>query len=221
MVPVVSFIGWHNTGKTTLVKEVVHHLKESGLRVAVIKSTKHTGIEFDQEGTDTDMYRKAGADSVTLMAPDQMIIMSSKPDNTLVGIVHRYFLDYDIVIGEGFKHERHIAKIEVVANDDSDLLRSQVTGVKAVVTDRSISGDYVFRPDESKEVAEFIIKKFVENRKADEEQALLLVNGKKIPMKGFVQDALAGTIIGFIKSLKQTGNMQEVDIKIKLPRDIP
>jgi len=217
MVPIVSFIGWHNSGKTTLVKEVVSHLKQRGLRVAVIKSTKHTDIEFDHEGTDTDLYRKAGADSVTLMAPDQMIMMSDKPDSNLIGIVHRFFLNYDIVIGEGFKHERHISKIEVI-RDDSELLKDQVNGVIAVVTDQSISGDYIFKSDESKEVTDFIVKKFIEKKKANEEQALLLVNGKKIPLKSFVQDALAGTVHGFVKTLKQTGNIQEIDLKIRLPK---
>jgi len=218
MVPIVSFIGRHDSGKTTFVREVVTHLKEKGLRVAVIKSTKHTDIEFDREGSDTDLYKKAGADSVTLIAPDQMIIMSDKPDSNLIGIVHRFFLNYDIVIGEGFKHERHIAKIEVI-RDDSDPLKDQVNGVIAVVTDQSISRDYIFRPDESKEVTDFIVKKFIEKKKANEEQVLLLVNGKKIPLKSFVQDALASTVHGFVESLKQTGNMQEIDLKIRLPKN--
>ena len=217
MVPIVSFIGWHDTGKTTFAREVVTQLKESGLRVAVIKSTKHTEIQFDQEGSDTDSYKKAGADAVTLMAPDQMVLMSTRPDLNLIAIVHRFFHDYDIVIGEGFKHERKISKIEV-ARGDADLLKDQVHGVIALVTDQTRSGDYVFRPDESREVAEFIIKKFIKNEKRKEEQALLLVNGKKIPLKSFVQDALVGTVYGFVKTLKNTGEIEEIDLKIRIRR---
>lgn len=215
MVPIISFIGWHDSGKTTIVSQVVAHLKEKGLRVAVIKSTKHTDIEFDQPGTDTDTYRKAGADAVTLMAPDQLIMFSSRPDLNMIALAHRYFHDCDIVIGEGFKHERKIAKIEVTRGD-ADLLHDQVNGVIATVTDRNLSGDYIFRPEESKEIAEFIIKRFIEEKKGQEENALLLVNGNKVPMKGFVQDALAGTIQGFVKTLKQTGDIQEIDVKIKV-----
>ncbi len=215
MVPIVSFIGWHDSGKTTFTREVVTHLKEKGLRIAVIKSTKHTGIEFDREGSDTDSYKQAGANAVTLMAPDQMILMSAKPELNIIALVHRYFHDYDIVIGEGFKHERKIAKIEVTRGD-ADLLKDQVNGVIATVSDRNISGDYVFRPDESKEVAEFIIKRFIEDKRGKEEQVLLLVNGKKVPLKGFVQDALAGTVHGFVKTLKQIGEIEEIDLKIKI-----
>ena len=39
MSSVVTFIGWHDSGKTTLVKQVVAELKKSGYRVAVIKSS--------------------------------------------------------------------------------------------------------------------------------------------------------------------------------------
>ncbi|MGE4560321.1 MAG: molybdopterin-guanine dinucleotide biosynthesis protein B, partial [Desulfobulbus sp.] len=61
MPPIVSFIGWHNSGKTTLCRQVVAHLKARGYLVAVIKSTKETGIAVDQPGTDTALYRKSGA----------------------------------------------------------------------------------------------------------------------------------------------------------------
>ncbi|MDH3329393.1 MAG: molybdopterin-guanine dinucleotide biosynthesis protein B [Desulfobulbaceae bacterium] len=215
MVPIVSFIGWHDSGKTSIVSQVVTHLKDKGLRVAVIKSTKHTDIVFDQPGSDTDTYRKTGADAVTLMAPDQMVMFAANPDLNLVALVHRFFHDYDIVIGEGFKHERKIAKIEVTRGD-AVLLRDQVNGVIATITDRQLSGDYIFRLDESKEIAEFIIKKYIEGSRAKEEMATLLVNGKKVPMKGFVQDALAGTVQGFVKTLKQTGEINEIDLKIKI-----
>lgn len=218
MVPIVSFIGWHDSGKTTLVSKVVTHLKEFGLRVAVIKSTKHTGIEFDQPGTDTHTYKKAGADAVTLMAPDQFIIFSSPPEMNMIALVHRFFPEYDIVIGEGFKHEKKISKIEVTSGD-AELLRDQVSRVIATVTDRQMSGDNIFRPDESKEIAEFIIKKFIENKRYIEEKALLLVNGKKVPMKGFVQDAIAGTVHGFVKTLKQTGEIGEIELRIKVSDD--
>jgi molybdopterin-guanine dinucleotide biosynthesis protein B len=215
MVPIVSFIGWHDSGKTTLVSKVVAHLKEKGLRVAVVKSTKHTGIEFDQTGTDTDTYRKAGADAVTLVAPDQMILFSANPDMNLVALAYRLFHDYDIVIGEGFKHERKISKIEVTSGD-AELLRDQVTGVIATVTDRKLTVKNIFRPDESREIADFITKKYIEDPRGRKERTRLVVNGKKIPMKGFVQDALAGTVHGFVQTLKQTGDIREIDLKIKL-----
>jgi len=42
------------------------------------------------------------------------------------------------------------------------------------------------------------------------------VNGKFIPLKGFVQDFISSTILGMLKSLRGTDNPKEVEIKIKL-----
>ena len=53
MTPIVSFIGRHNAGKTTLARRVVAHLSEAGYRVGAVKSTHQSGINYDQEGTDT------------------------------------------------------------------------------------------------------------------------------------------------------------------------
>jgi hypothetical protein len=44
------------------------------------------------------------------------------------------------------------------------------------------------------------------------------VNGKNIPMKPFVQEVLAGTIVGFIDSLKFADGATEIDLRIKLDR---
>lgn len=214
MIPIVTFIGWQNSGKTTLIQKILSRLRKKGLRVAVIKSTHHQDIEFDHPSSDTDTYRKADANSVTLLAPDQMITMTARPDLKLVDIVNRSFYDFDIIVGEGFKNERHIAKIEV-KRGDGEFLRDQVNGVVAVVTDQEISGENIFSPQQDQELAEFIINEFC--REPDQPQTLLYVNGKKVPMKGFVQDALAGTVGGFIRTLKQTEDVRDVDLKIKFP----
>ena len=218
MIPIVSFIGWQNSGKTTIAQQVVAILKEKGLRVAVIKSTHHTSINFDKENSDTRTYCNANADTVTLMAPDQMVTISHNPEMKLTDIVHRFFYDVDIVIGEGFKNERHIAKIEVTRGD-SELLKDQVNGVVGFVTDRTLSEDNVFQPDQVMNVADFIIQQYLDDTKQPDTEAILFVNGKKVPMKGFVQDALAGTVHGFITSLKKTENPQSIELRIKRKKD--
>ncbi len=169
MVPIVAFIGWHNSGKTTLAVRVVKHLKEHGYQVAVIKSSKETGITFDHVDTDTARYRTAGADAVTFIAPDQMIMMTAPPAMPLVTLVQRFFSHVDIVIAEGFKDEPHIAKIEVTRA--GDLLRDRVNGVIAMATDRIMNGDNIFCLGQSREIANFIEKRFLENSADRHEQA--------------------------------------------------
>ena len=219
MTPIVTFIGWHDCGKTTLASNVVDHLKQLGYQVAVIKSTKETGIAFDTPGTDTHTHRSAGADSVMLVAPDQMVIMTDNRQESLTSLAHRHFPEVDIVIGEGFKGARQVSKIEVFRNSETkELLRDSVTGVIAVATDEQISGDHIFRLNEAAEIASFIEKRFLQDARKGADHTTLLLNGNRIPMKGFVQDALAGTLCGFVDSLKLSSKeTKTIDIRITLP----
>ena len=215
MTAIITFIGWHDSGKTTLATQVVAHLKTFGYTVGVIKSSNDTGVVFDSPGTDTDKHRQAGADSILFVAPDQMVLQMPHSELSLTALAHRYFADADIVIGEGFKGARRVPKIEVVRNE-SQMLRNEVHGVIAVATDLDIAGDSVFRLDEAREIAAFIRKRFLREGKKSAERVSLLVNGNKIPLKDFVQEAMGGTVAGFIRSLKCTDDASEIELRIKL-----
>lgn len=215
MSSIVSFIGWHDSGKTTLVCQVVTELKKLGYRVGVIKSSNDAGIEFDTPGTDTYKHKEAGADSVMLVSPDQMFLQAGKSDLSLRTLAHRYFPDVDIVIGEGFKRAKKIPKIEVFRNVDQKL-REEVHGVIGVATDlEGVEGNYVFKLDEAREIALFIEKRYLVE-KGSKEIASLLVNGNKVPVKDFIQKALAGTVHGFVHSLKLHGEIDEIELRIKV-----
>jgi len=219
MSSIVTFIGWNDSGKAALVSKVVTHLQELGYRVAVIKSSVETGAMFDTPGTDTALYKDAGADSVMFVGPDQMVLQTTNRGLSLRTLAHRYFPDADIVIGEGFKSARKIPKIEVCRNPDQ-MLRNEVHGVIAVVTDLTdIAGDYIFRLGESLEVAQFIEKRFLSGRDRGIERAALLVNGHQVPLKDFVQESLAGTIHGFVNSLKLVDDITEIELRIKIRKE--
>ncbi len=163
MPPIVSFIGYHDSGKTTLASQVVAHLKRRGYRLAVIKSTKETGLEFDEPDTDTHIHRQAGADAVTLVAPDQVVMFADPSPLELVDLAERFYPDMDIVIAEGFKDARDIAKIEVCSGSGPRLL-NRVQGVIAQVDD--ISGNRevrVFDRNRSSQIADFIEKRFLQD----------------------------------------------------------
>ncbi len=218
MPSIVTFIGWHDSGKTTLANQVVSALKGLGYRVAVIKSSNESGVVFDTPGTDTAKHKMAGADSVMFLGPDQMVLQTKNRDLSLITLAHRYFADVDIVIGEGFKTARQVAKIEVLRNQDQ-MLRNQVHGVIAVATDlEGVVGDYIFRLHESQEIAQFIEKRFLLDKSAGHERVALLVNGKKIPLKNFVQEILAGAVEGFVGSLKCTDQVEEIELRIRVPK---
>ena len=218
MTPIVTFIGWHDSGKTTLASQVVRHLKTKGYRVAVIKSSKEPGIDFDSPGTDTAKHRMAGADSVMFVAPDRMVLQAGNENLPLVALSYRYFPDVDIVIGEGFKDARRVPKIEVL-RDREKMLRNRVSGVIAVATDLAdVSGDNVFSLDDSPGIALFIEKRFLLQQRNKQDRAVLFVNGQRIPLKNFVQEVLASTVGGFVGSLKCADQIEEIELRIRLPK---
>ena len=216
MSSIVTFIGWHDSGKTTLASGVVAELKDIGYRVAVIKSSNDSGICFDSPGTDTYKHMHAGADGVLLVAPDQMVLQTGKSTLSLRTLAYRYFPDVDIVIGEGFKTEKNTAKIEVCRNSDQQL-REKVHGVVAVATDlEGILGDSVFRLDEAREIAAFIEKRFLLREDRGKETAALLLNGNKIKMKTSRQEALVDMVLGFVKTLQINADIIDIELRIKI-----
>lgn len=218
MPPVVSFIGWHNSGKTTLTSQVVARLKEKGYTVAVIKSTKEQGIDAEQPQTDTAIYRRVGADRVALLAPDQLIIRSRPPAKDLAALVQSYFFDMDIVIAEGFKHAVEVPKIEVRRGGDEPLLRDQVAGVVAVATDQPLTGGIVFGLDQSREIADFIETRFLTNRDLLAPPIALTVNGDSIPLPESVRRQLTAAILAVLAPTHPATRQGTWEVNVHCPQ---
>ena len=64
----IHIVGRRNSGKTTLVCELVAALTKRGYRVATIKHTHHHH-ELDTPGKDSWHHREAGAAAVGILSP--------------------------------------------------------------------------------------------------------------------------------------------------------
>ena len=104
MIPVVSFIGRSNSGKTTLLEKVARELKIRGYRVAIVKHTHHD-FEIDRPGKDTWRLAQAGGDIVVLSSPDKITLVEY-PDAelTLDEVSALFKTKVDIVLTEGYKN---------------------------------------------------------------------------------------------------------------------
>ncbi len=155
MVPVVGIIGWHNSGKTTLITEIIRHLSAENYSIGVIKSTKEENLLPDDPQADTGLYADAGATGVALAAPDQFLLrMPSQPMSPQI-LARLYFSTMDMVIAEGFKSASDLPKIEV-HREGYELLYPQVENVIALVSSSQVADLEHFSPDQCKELAEFI-----------------------------------------------------------------
>ncbi len=102
-IPVISVVGWHNVGKTTLIERLVVALKARGLRVGTVK---HSGghISMDREGTDTWRFRRAGSDFVGIASSRQAVLQAwPQEDVTLWHLLDHLPEDLDLLIVEGYK----------------------------------------------------------------------------------------------------------------------
>ncbi len=179
----VGFIGWHNSGKTTLASRVVALRHARGFAVAVIKSTKERGLNPEPEQTDTAIHRRSGADPVLLVAPDQLIVRARADGRDLSALVDRYCRHADLVIVEGFKQAAGLAKIEVRRDAAAPLLRDQVEGVIAVATDLPLGGGPVFALDDAGAIADLIEHRFLRDPQHPPPAEMhLLVNGQETPL---------------------------------------
>ncbi|MEQ8201886.1 MAG: molybdopterin-guanine dinucleotide biosynthesis protein B [Syntrophomonadaceae bacterium] len=112
MTPVISFIGRHNAGKTTLLRQLVACLKQQGLKIAFIKHTHHD--LFILPGKDSELILEAGADFAAAISPLLSIrYQRHEEEPSLEKILASVPADIDLILVEGFKKES-LPKVEVI-----------------------------------------------------------------------------------------------------------
>jgi molybdopterin-guanine dinucleotide biosynthesis adapter protein len=110
---VAGIVGWHDSGKTTLVVALVATLTARGYRVSTVKHAHH-GFDVDTPGKDSWLHRGSGATEVMVGSSTRWALMHElRGDNepTSRELIAR-MSPVDLVLVEGFKHEDH-EKIEV------------------------------------------------------------------------------------------------------------
>jgi molybdopterin-guanine dinucleotide biosynthesis protein MobB len=115
--PILGFVGSSGSGKTTLLEQVIAHLADAGMRVAVVKHAK-PGFDLDTNPhKDSYRLRSAGADQLLIASRDRWALMGQQADPleepSLAGMLrHLDASALNAILVEGFKHENY-PKIEV------------------------------------------------------------------------------------------------------------
>lgn len=109
---VLAIAGAHNSGKTTLLEQLLPLLRQNGLQVAVIK---HDGHDFTPDVPATDSYRlrAAGASGVAVFSQNRYLCYEERPLDEHALLAQFEGKGYDLVLLEGFK-QSDWPKIEVV-----------------------------------------------------------------------------------------------------------
>jgi len=135
----IHIVGQKNSGKTTLIAELVQHWTSLGHCVGTIKHTHHHH-ELDTPGKDSHRHREAGASVVGILSPGMSAVFQPRKETGNTG-QDRYaemaplFSNCDIVLVEGNLQADGL-KIEVwrAAASDRPIAEDNTT-IAAVVSD--------------------------------------------------------------------------------------
>ncbi len=111
MPKVFSVVGYHNSGKTTLIEELIKELQKRGYKVGYIKHDPKSHGITDKEGSDTYRISKL-LNKLALLSPERLTLWEKREDNPL-RVVGDYFSDCHIVLLEGWKSLEGVKKIVV------------------------------------------------------------------------------------------------------------
>ncbi|PKM81570.1 MAG: molybdopterin-guanine dinucleotide biosynthesis protein B [Firmicutes bacterium HGW-Firmicutes-14] len=159
MIPVISIVGYANSGKTTLIVKLIRELKDRGYRVAAIKH-HHRDVEMDIPGKDTWKHAEAGADTVVLACPGKLGIIEKIAGDPQLDEIIRKITGADLIITEGFKRENK-PKIEVLRQGVHMTPVSSREELLAVAGDVRIEGIPGFDSDDIKGLADFLVQKLL------------------------------------------------------------
>lgn len=168
---VAGIVGWHNSGKTTLLVAVVAELVSRGHRISTVKHAHHA-FDVDTPGKDSWRHREAGATEVMVGSEARWALMhelrgAAEPD--LEALLAR-MSPVDLVLVEGFKTAPY-DKIEVYRDGIEEPPIAYTDGrVVAVASDinldRLATGVTELDIDDPGAVADFIERHWALRRSA-------------------------------------------------------
>ncbi len=159
-VPILSFVGRSNSGKTTLIERLIPELVRNGYKVATVKHAGH-GFDLDTEGKDSWRHKLAGASAVVVMSKSSLAMFADVSDHMKVEEVRDRYLDstYDLIIAEGWRGEDY-PKIVVVRDQIGEVPVSP-DGLLGVVSNKPVETQVpLLDPDDIPAVAALIMRHF-------------------------------------------------------------
>jgi molybdopterin-guanine dinucleotide biosynthesis protein MobB len=137
---VFGITGWKNSGKTTLVADLVRHMSGRGIRVSTVKHA-HCDFDIDRPGTDSFKHREAGARQVLLASSHRWALMQEvgKIVEPELDELLQHLAPVDLVIVEGFKMADH-PKIQVVRpQNNTERLPPETHPIVAIASDEQVN----------------------------------------------------------------------------------
>lgn len=152
--PVIQFVGYTNSGKTTLICRVVDILTEKGFRVGTIKHHAHE-LEVDQPGKDTWKHQQAGAYLTSITGTNQTVVFHQSPLS--LEQLFFYYQDMDLIVVEGYKWAPY-PKWVLLRNPAERTLAEKLSHVQGVICPERLKDLNIpqYTPEDADQIAEEI-----------------------------------------------------------------
>lgn len=155
---IIGITGFKNSGKTTLVANLVSEMTSRGYVVSTVKHAHHA-FDIDHPGRDSFRHREAGAREVAIVSGKRWALMhelDGEDEPKLEDVLARLG-PCDLVVVEGYKKESQL-KIEVRGPKlDHPYLWPEDTSVIAIACDDPVEVELpVFRRDGVVAIADFV-----------------------------------------------------------------
>jgi molybdopterin-guanine dinucleotide biosynthesis protein B len=158
---VIGFIGYSNTGKTTLIEKLIPLFSARGLTVSTVKNAHH-GFDMDRPGKDSFRYREAGSQQVLIATSERWALLTEvrggpAPLEALIA----QLAPCDLVLVEGFKSEGQFPRIEVRRSTNAEPpIFPRDPNVIAVAADHAIDTALpVLDLNDAAKIAAFIVER--------------------------------------------------------------
>jgi len=223
---VIGIIGYHNSGKTTLIRKLARELMGRGHAVAVVKHLSH---HVDVPGKDTTLLGEV-VDQVAFVSPEESGVFWKKPLSLEDIIPH---LDADIVLVEGFKAEKTFPKVVCLRGEPQDHDLFDSLAICAVGPADHVQGLEVpiLARDEVDKIANLVDQKAfklpnlncggcghercydlareivagsrgVEDCVSLQPDTVVTIDGRPLALNPFISRIVRGAIVGMLSSLK-------------------
>jgi molybdopterin-guanine dinucleotide biosynthesis protein B len=159
-VPIVSFVGKSEVGKTTALEKIIREFKRRGYRVGTVKHDTH-GFELDRPGKDSWRHAQAGSDTVVLSGPRKLAVIRRLEAELPLDEITRYLEDVDIVLTEGYKRGDK-PKVEISRRERGTELLCSVDELVAIMADYPVPIDVPqFGLDDAPQVVDLLVRTFL------------------------------------------------------------
>ena len=130
--PAISFVGRHNSGKTTLIERVIAELVARGHDIGSIKHHHHANFDIDHPGKDSYRHRAAGATETVIASPAQLARIRTLTEELECTEIVRTMPGHDLIVVEGYR-KSGLPSIEIMRAGnaaDANVARVFVEGAR-------------------------------------------------------------------------------------------